>query len=68
MNQQDPKTLVKMANQIALNIPDRANTSKAVGAHIVKYWAPSLIATLQDYVASHPTEVCEEVHQALKNL
>lgn len=65
MIQQDPKTLVKMANQIALNIPDRVNTSQAVGAHLVKYWAPSLIATLQDYVASYPHEVSEEVLAAL---
>lgn len=68
MNQQDPKTLVKMANQIALNIPDRTNTSQAVGAHLLKYWAPSLIATLQDHIASYPEEVSEEVRQALQTL
>jgi len=65
VNQQDPKTLVKMANQIALNIPGSRDTSQAVGAHLVKYWAPSLIATLQDYVVSHPNEVSEEVRAAL---
>ena len=68
MNQQDPKTLVKMANQIALNIPDRANVSQAVSAHIARFWAPSLIATLQNHIASHPKEVSEEVHEALKKL
>jgi len=57
-----------MANQIALNIPDRANVSQAVSAHIARFWAPSLIATLQNHIASHPKEVSEEVHEALKKL
>lgn len=57
-----------MANQIALNIPDRSNVSQAVGNHISRYWAPSLISTLENYVTRHPEEVSDEVRGALKLL
>lgn len=68
MKQQDPQSLIKMAEEISRNIPDRANLAQAVSNHIQRFWAPSLINTLQDYVAKHPQEVSDNVRAALKKL
>jgi Tfp pilus assembly protein PilW len=64
----DPHALIKMAEQIARNIPDRGHVAKATGEHIKTFWAPSMITTLTDYSHKHPEEVSADVRGALAQL
>ncbi len=68
MTQHDPHALVKMADQIARNIPNRAHVAKATSEHIKSFWAPSMITTLTDYSHKHPEEVSADVRGALAEL
>lgn len=68
MTQHDPQVLVKMAEQIVKNIPDRAHVAKATSEHIKSFWAPSMITTLTDYSHKHPEEVSADVRGALAQL
>lgn len=61
-------SVVRMANQIALNVPDRANAAQATATHIRTFWAPSLIEDLQALVAANPTCVNDIVLAALAEL
>jgi predicted secreted protein len=58
-------SVVRMANQIALNVPDRANAAAATATHIRTFWAPSLIEELQAEVDDDPTCVNDIVLAAL---
>jgi hypothetical protein len=64
----DAQSLIKMAEQIARNIPDRAHLAQAVGEHMRTFWAPSMITELSAYVDEHPEEASAEVRGALKYL
>ena len=68
MTKHDPHALVKMADQIARNIPDRAHVAKATSEHMKSFWAPSMITTLTDYSHKHPEEVSADVRGALAQL
>ena len=68
MTKHAPHALVKMADQIARNIPDRAHVAKATSEHIKSFWAPSMITTLTDYSHKHPDEVSADVRGALAQL
>lgn len=61
-------SVVRMANQIALNVPDRANAAAATATHIRTFWAPSLIEDLQAEVDDDPTCVNDIVLAALAEL
>ncbi len=61
-------SVVRMANQISLNVPDRANAAQATATHIRTFWAPSLIKDLQALVAVNPTCVNDIVLAALAEL
>jgi hypothetical protein len=60
--------VVTYANQIALNIPDRAHAAQGTAAHIRTFWAPSMIEELQAYVIEDPTCVDVIVLAALAEL
>ena len=68
MTKHDPQSLIKMAEQICRNIPDRAHVDRATSEHIKTFWAPAMIATLQEYAHLHPHEVSAEVRGALHQL
>lgn len=68
MTHHDPHALLKMAEQIARNIPDRAHVTQATSQHMKAFWSPSMIAELQNFSHKHPQEVSDEVRGALKNL
>jgi hypothetical protein len=60
--------VVKYANQIALNVPDRAHAAQATATHIRTFWAPSMIEELLVCVAEDPTCVNDIVLAALTEL
>ncbi len=68
MTQHDPQALIKMADQIAKNIPDRAHVAQATRDHIKTFWAPSMIENLKEYANKHPEEVSADVRGALASL
>lgn len=67
-HQQDPHALIKMAEQIARNIPNRGHVAQATKEHIVTFWAPSMIETLQEYAHQHPEEVSADIRGALADM
>ncbi len=68
MTQHDPQVLVKMAEQIVKNIPDRAHVAKATSEHIKSFWAPSMITTLIDFSHKHPEEVSADLRGVIAQL
>ena len=68
MTHHDPQALLKMAEQIARNIPDRGHVTQATSQHLKAFWSPSMIAELQRFSQEHPEEVSAEVRGALKVL
>ena len=68
MTHHDPHALLKMAEQIVRNIPDRAHVTEATSQHIKTFWSPSMISELHNFSEKHPQEVSDEVRGALKAL
>ena len=60
--------LVKMANQIAGNIPVRADVPGQICAHMRQFWTPVMQKSLRHIAAETPDSLCLEVHTALENL
>ena len=60
--------LVTMANQIAMNIPQRDQVVELTAAHLRAFWTPSMLADLQAHAASHGEDVSAEVQDALAML
>jgi hypothetical protein len=61
-------SLVRMANQIALSVPDQALAAEQTAAHLKAFWTPSMIDELTREVARDPECVNSTVKQALADL
>lgn len=57
--------LVRMANQIAASVPDRALVAEQTAAHLKTFWTTSMIATLAQYASEDPEAVEPSVLAAL---
>jgi formate dehydrogenase subunit delta len=60
--------LVKMANQIALNLSFASDEDAAVqhtAAHLRKFWTPAMIRKLRDYIVQGGEGCSPLVHRAL---
>lgn len=60
--------LVKMANQIAANVPDPANAAQQTATHLRTFWAPVMIDDLVAIAHDSPDAVAPAVHEALSAL
>jgi len=60
--------LVKMANQIASNIPTRTEVPAQVGQHLRQFWTPGMLAALAQIADDTPEQLSPEVHAALEGI
>ena len=60
--------LIKMANQIASNIPTKDDIPGQISAHMRQFWTSEMQQTLRDIAAETPDILSEEVHSALRSL
>lgn len=60
--------LVKMANQIASNVPNRSDVAGQVVTHMRSFWTPVMQADIQQIAREHPETLTADVHQALEQL
>lgn len=60
--------LVKMANQIASNVPNRDDIAGQVANHLRTFWTPVMRADIIEIALSHPQELAAQVHDALDRL
>ena len=60
--------LVKMANQIASNIPTRTEVAAQVGHHLRQFWTPGMRAMLLQIADDTPEQLSPEVHAALEGM
>jgi hypothetical protein len=68
VTEHDPQALIKMAEQICRNIPDRAHVTSATSEHLKTFWAPAMIETLQTYAEAHPHEVSADIRGVLHQM
>jgi hypothetical protein len=57
--------VVRMANQIAANVPDRRAAAQQTAAHIRSFWAPSMIDELLAEAHRYPAELSPVAQSAL---
>ena len=57
--------LVRMANQISANVPDREAPARQTAAHLASFWSPAMIDDLAQRAAVEPTAVTPGVLAAL---
>ncbi len=60
--------LVKMANQIAGNIPVRDDVPGQIVEHVTRFWTPVMRADLQRIGREQPDLLADEVQAALDRL
>ena len=60
--------LIKMANQIATNIPTRKDIPGQISAHMRQFWTSEMLQTLREIAAETPDVLTEDVHNALQSL
>ena len=60
--------LIKMANQIASNIPTKDDIPGQISAHLRQFWTSEMQQTLRDIAAETPDILSEDVHTALRSL
>ena len=60
--------LIKMANQIASNIPTREDIPGQISAHMRQFWTSDMLKTLSEIAAEMPDLLSEDVHSALQFL
>jgi hypothetical protein len=60
--------LIKMANQIASNIPSKEDIPGQISAHMRQFWTSEMQQTLRDIAAETPDILSEDVHTALRSL
>ena len=60
--------LIKMANQIASNVPTREDVPAQVSAHLRQFWTSEMQQALQEIAAETPDRLTEEVLHALRSL
>lgn len=58
-------SLVRMANQISKNVPDRQHAVDQTAAHLKAFWSPEMVDALDTHVQSQPDDVDETVRAAL---
>jgi len=61
-------TLVKMANQIAVSVPDQAAAIDQTAAHLRMFWTPTMIDTLAEHLDDQPESVSATVREAVRTL
>jgi formate dehydrogenase subunit delta len=57
--------LIKMANQISANVPDRRAVADQVAAHLRNFWTPLMRRELQAIADDYPDLLVPDVHAAL---
>lgn len=60
--------LVKMANQIASNVPNRSDIAGQVATHMRSFWTPVMRRDIIEIARSHPDALAAQVHDALDQL
>ena len=60
--------LIKMANQIASNIPTKDDIPSQISAHMRQFWTSEMQQTLRDIAAETPDILSEDVRTALRSL
>ena len=60
--------LIRMANQIAANVPDQTRAAEQTAAHLRAFWAPVMIADLAAAAREQPDLVVPAVREALATL
>ena len=60
--------LIKMANQIASNIPTKDDIPGQISAHMRQFWTSEMQQTLREIAAETPDILSEDVHSALRSL
>ena len=58
-------SLVKMANQIAANVPDQSMAVDQTVTHLRSFWSPAMIDILARHARTEPDSVSATVHAAL---
>lgn len=64
----EERHLVKMANQIAMNVPVRSDIPGQVATHMRNFWTPVMRADIIEIAREHPQELAAEVVDALEQL
>jgi hypothetical protein len=57
--------LARMANQIAMSVPDRAVAADQTAVHLRSFWTPAMIDALVTEAVENPSSVSPVVHEAL---
>lgn len=57
--------LIKMANQIAENMPSRENVADQIADHMLRFWSPSMRSDLAKIAVEVPGSLHEDVLTAL---
>ena len=60
--------LIKMANQIASNVPTREDVPAQISAHMRQFWTSEMQKTLRQIASETPDLLSEDVHNALQSL
>jgi hypothetical protein len=60
--------LIRMANQIAANVPDQTRAAEQTAAHLRTFWAPVMIDDLARIAGEQPDLVAPAVREALSSL
>lgn len=60
--------LIKMANQIAANIPIRRDIPEQIAGHLRNFWTPAMRAQIEELAREHPEDLVPNVHEALRYL
>lgn len=60
--------LVKMANQIAANVPNRSKVAEQVATHMRSFWTPEMRRDIEEIERDYPADLVPDVHVALEIL
>jgi uncharacterized protein Yka (UPF0111/DUF47 family) len=60
--------LVKMANQIASNVPNRDDIATQVAHHLRTFWTPVMRGDITEIARQQPKALAAQVHDALDQL
>lgn len=60
--------LVKMANQIAANVPNRSEVAEQVATHMRSFWTPEMRSDIEEIERDYPADLVPDVHVALEIL
>lgn len=67
----EPTKLVRMANQIAINLdygPDKSKSVAGVADHLRRFWSPLMLDEIAQYMATGDAELSAIAEQALTEL